>query len=92
MVVQVAGYIKKYENGFTFATVHGAGHEVRSLLLLPTCPIGWPHALPPTSLACLPACLTDWTSWSCCVVVHQVPTYKPEAALQLFVDYLGDKL
>lgn len=42
-------------------------------------------------VAGLPTCLTDWTSWSCCVVV-QVPTYKPEAALQLFVDYLGDKL
>lgn len=26
---QVAGYIQGYTNGFTFATVHGAGHEVR---------------------------------------------------------------
>jgi hypothetical protein len=26
---QVAGYTKKYTNGFTFVTVHGAGHEVR---------------------------------------------------------------
>lgn len=28
---QVAGYIQGYTNGFTFATVHGAGHEVRQL-------------------------------------------------------------
>lgn len=26
---QVAGYIQGFTNGFTYATVHGAGHEVR---------------------------------------------------------------
>ena len=26
---QVAGYYMQYEKGFTFVTVHGAGHEVR---------------------------------------------------------------
>ncbi len=29
---QVAGYIQGYTNGFTFATVHGAGHEVRCVI------------------------------------------------------------
>jgi hypothetical protein len=28
---QVAGYIKKYEKGFTFMTVRDAGHEVSHL-------------------------------------------------------------
>ena len=23
---QLAGYVTQYENGFTFATIHGAGH------------------------------------------------------------------
>lgn len=83
---QVAGYKKKFENDFTFATVRAAGHEVRT------------HHRPaaaakeaPSERPALPSHARAYLLWFMSLW-RQVPAYKPEAALKLFSDYLNNSL
>jgi hypothetical protein len=93
-VSQVAGYVQKYQGNFTFATVHGAGHEVSrmdhfvsrardgSCMYLGRYAAGaWPLVSTKGGDVCLHVC-----------VPPQVPAYKPEAALALFNAFLMDQL